>query len=170
MSAAAILAFAGLDGLGGGITDIAEAPGTPSGAPATSYAALVGRVPNPYFMPGNPPHTQSAMAPAMYRSQWSSWPLRWGPKPSKGAPQPMNGLGGCGGGCGCNGCSGQGGLGEITANDLFNSIGTLVVLGGITAVALYFFVQSGKKEDGRSMGPSIDWDGLGKEWDDAARR
>lgn len=178
MSAAAILAFAGLDGLGGGITDIAEAPGTPSGAPATSYAALVGRVPNPYYMPGNPPHTQSAMAPAMYRSQWSSWPLRWSAKKTYGSPQPMNGLGCAGAPCGpmppgatCRSCGGgASGLGEFTANDAFNSIGTLVVLGGVTAVALYFFLRSSGKDDARSMGPSIDWDGLGKEWDDAARR
>ena len=67
-------------------------------------------------------------------------------------------------------CGGTSGLGEFTANDVFNSVGTLMVLGGVTAVALYFFLKSSGKDDARSMGPSIDWDKLGSEWDDAARR
>jgi len=165
-----ILAFAGIDG----IDDLA-APSPGLNIPPTSYAALTGPVPNPWLYPGNPDAARGAMASPVYRSQYSTWPLHWRPKSTKAVPQPMSGFG-CIGGCGpmppgatCR-CGGQSGLGEVTANDLFNSLGTLVVLGGITVAALYFFVQSSKTDKGYDGGPKVDWDRLDSEWQEAARR
>lgn len=71
---------------------------------------------------------------------------------------------------GPGGLRGLGSLGEITTNDILNSGATLAVLVLITAGAAYWFWSSTKDEKPVEGGPSVDWDQLGKEWDEAAQR
>lgn len=144
MNPAAILAFAGIDDL---------AADAPPRIPV-SYATLVGPRPNPFVYPGNPPYAQRAGAPAVYKTVWTHpGMIMQGGRP---VPRPER--------------SAAAGLGEITAGDILGSGFTLMALIGLTAVAGLVYWQVTKNEEPISGGPRIDWDQLGSEWDEAARR
>lgn len=73
------------------------------------------------------------------------------------------------GGMRFRGLRGTSGLGEITTGDILNSGATLAVLAVLTAGALYWHFTS-KDDPPPSSRSKIDWDRLGKEWDEAASR